>query len=207
MSALPPAPLDPFWQTLCRRRSIRRYDGRSLTRPQIERLLTAAVWAPNAHNRQPWRFAVLADPARQQGLAAALAAAWAKDLAAEGAGAAEIARRLAISQARIGGAGALVLGCLSMAEMDSYPTPERQQLEWLLAVQSTALALGNLLLAAQHEGLAACWMCAPLFAPAVVQRALDLPADWQPQALITLGYAAETRTKTRKPLDEVVVWL
>ena len=30
------------------------------------------------------------------------------------------------------------------------------------------------------SGLAACWMCAPLFCPEVVRRALELPADWQP---------------------------
>lgn len=207
MSALSAPPLDPFWQTLYNRRSIRRYDGRPLTRAHVERLLAAAIWAPNAHNRQPWRFAILLDPARRQALAAALAAAWAADLAADGAAAAEAARRVALSQARINGAGAVVLGCLSMAEMDAYADEERRRLEWLLAVQSTALALGHLLLAAQHEGLAACWMCAPLFAPATVRATLDLPTDWQPQALITLGYAAETRTKTRKPLEEVVLWL
>ena len=73
-----------------------------------------------------------------------------------------------------------------------------QRLEWLMAAQSTALALGNLLLAAHHEGLAACWMCAPLFAPDIVRDVLDLPADWEPQALITLGYPAETREKDEK---------
>ena len=126
--------------------------------------------------------------------------------AADGVEPALARRRADISRARISSAGALVLGCLTMAEMDRYPDPERRRQEWLLAAQSTALALGQLLLAAQHEGLAACWMCAPLFAPDLVRQALDLPADWEPQALITLGYPAETRTSTRRPLEEVVVW-
>ena len=74
-----------------------------------------------------------------------------------------------------------------------------------MAVQSTTLALGNLLLAAHHEGLGARWMRAPLFAHDRVREAFDLPADWEPQALITLGYPAETQTKERRPLAEVVV--
>ena len=51
-----------------------------------------------------------------------------------------------------------------------------------MAVQSTAMAVQNMLLLAHAEGLAACWMCAPLFCPDTVRAALDLPADWQPQA-------------------------
>ena len=34
---------------------------------------------------------------------------------------------------------------------------------------------------------------------------LSLPPDWQPQGLITVGYPAETKTKTRAPL-ETRVW-
>jgi coenzyme F420-0:L-glutamate ligase/coenzyme F420-1:gamma-L-glutamate ligase len=64
----------------------------------------------------------------------------------------------------------------------------------------------NLLLAAHEAGLGACWMCAPLFCPDVVGSALDLPEDWQPQALVTLGYPMETREKTRQPLETRVVW-
>lgn len=197
---------DDFWQTMLGRRSVRRYAATPVPRSVLERLLTAAIWAPNAHNRQPWRFAVTHDRGRQQRLAEAMAAYWQAALAADGVDAETIARRTTLSYQRISGAGALVVGCLTMAEMDAYADAGRQRLEWLMAVQSTALALGNLLLAAHHEGLGACWMCAPLFAPDRVREAFELPADWEPQALITLGYPAETRTKERRPLAEVVAW-
>ncbi len=197
---------DDFWQTLLGRRSLRVYAATPVPRSVLERLLTAAIWAPNAHNRQPWRFAVTHDRVQQQRLAETMAAYWEAALAADGVDADTIARRTTLSYERISGAGALVVGCLTMAEMDAYPDAGRQRLEWLMAVQSTALALGNLLLAAHHEGLGACWMCAPLFAPDRVREAFDLPADWEPQALITLGYPAETRTKERRPLAEVVAW-
>ena len=64
----------------------------------------------------------------------------------------------------------------------------------------------NLLLAAHALGLGACWMCAPLFCPDVVVDALRLPADWQPQGLVTLGWPAQTRSRGRRPLDEVLLW-
>jgi len=201
---------DPFWRTLLDRRSVRRYTGQPVPRGLLERLLTAAIWAPNAHNRQPWRFAVVAQAEAQHRLAAAMAERWERDLLADGADPALAGRRAAISRQRISGAGAVVLGCLTMTEMDHYPDPQRQRLEELMAAQSLALALGNLLLAAHHEGLAGCWMCAPLFVPDLVRETLELPPDWEPQALITLGYPAgypaETRTSARRPLSDVVLW-
>jgi len=197
---------DVFWQTLLTRRSIRRYQQKQIPRALIERLLKAAIWAPNAHNRQPWRFAVVMEPARQDLLARRLAARWEEEMKEEGVPLPEIARRTERSYQRITAANVLIAGCLTMAEMDVYGDERRRPLEWQMAVQSTALALVQLLLAAHHEGVAACWLCAPLFAPDVVREALALPEDWEPQALITLGYAAEVRESQRKPLEEVVLW-
>jgi F420 biosynthesis protein FbiB-like protein len=98
--------------------------------------------------------------------------------------------------------------CLTIAEMDVYPDRRRKKAEFVMAVQSAALAAQNLLLAAHAEGLGACWLCAPLFCPEAVRAALDLPADWEPQALITLGYPAEAgKPAVRKPLAEVVIEL
>jgi nitroreductase len=75
-----------------------------------------------------------------------------------------------------------------------------------MGAQSVAIAVQNLFLAAHVEGLGACWMCAPLFCPDVVTTVLDLPPDWEPQALITMGYPAEVKTSTRAPLDIRLVW-
>jgi hypothetical protein len=43
-------------------------------------------------------------------------------------------------------------------------------------------------------------MCAPLFAPDVVREALDLPRDWEAQALITVGYPAD-KGKLKERVD------
>jgi F420 biosynthesis protein FbiB-like protein len=129
------------------------------------------------------------------------------DLVADGLRPEVIERDVGRSYQRITQAPALILVCLTLAEMDSYPDPERQQKEWLMAVQSTAMAGQNLLLAAHALHLGACWMCAPLFCPGTVTETLNLPPDWQPQGLITLGYPDGERQSTRTQLDGRVLFV
>jgi F420 biosynthesis protein FbiB-like protein len=128
------------------------------------------------------------------------------DLTADGVAPELIARDVSRSYSRISGAPLAILVCLSMADMDRYPDARRNEAEYNMAVQSVAMAAQNLLLAAHAEGLGACWMCAPLFCPDVVRHALDLPQDWQPQALITLGYPAAVRESSRHALETRVLW-
>ncbi|MBI5669425.1 MAG: nitroreductase family protein [Chloroflexi bacterium] len=193
-------------QAILRRRSVRRYRPDPVPRDVVMTLLEAAIWAPSAHNRQPWRFAVVETPAQKVALAEAMGARLRQDLQADGLPETMIEADAARSYARVTSAPALVVLCLTLADMDVYPDERRMQNEYLMAVQSAALAGQNLLLAAHDAGLGACWLCAPLFASEVVRGVLCLPDDWQPQALITLGYPAETREKTRRPLEEVVLW-
>jgi coenzyme F420-0:L-glutamate ligase/coenzyme F420-1:gamma-L-glutamate ligase len=188
------------------RRSIRRYIERPVPRDVLHRLLEAAQWAPSAHNRQPWRFVVITDPVRRASLAQAMGESFRRDLEADALSPDEVNRQVARSYERISRAPAVIVLCLSMADMDRYPDTRRQQAEWVMAVQSAALAAQNLLLMAHAEGLGACWMCAPLFCPEVVQVALSLPEDWEAQALLTVGYPAEQRTKDREPLETRTLW-
>ena len=189
---------------LFERRSIRRYRSDPVPRPMLERLLNAAVWAPSAHNRQPWRFVVISGRPLKEKLAQAMGRKLRADLVADGAPPEVIDKDVNRSYGRITAAPALILVALTMADMDTYPDEGRQQNEWLMAVQSTAMAGQNLLLAAHALGLGACWMCAPLFCPEVIRQTLDLPADWQPQGLVTVGYPAEQRQKGRLPLSKAV---
>ncbi|MCO5207473.1 MAG: nitroreductase family protein [Anaerolineae bacterium] len=192
-----------FDQLLQSRRSIRRYTDEPLSRELIDRLLTAATWAPSAHNRQPWRFVVIDSAETKHRLAVAMGNQLRIDLSADTIASAMIESDIARSYARITGAPALILLCLTITDMDSYPDKKRRRKEWIMAVQSVAMAGQNLLLAAHAHGLGACWMCAPLFCPDVVRSALSLPIDWEPQGLITLGNPAQSRSKTRRKLDDV----
>ncbi|HSH02649.1 MAG TPA: nitroreductase family protein [Anaerolineae bacterium] len=182
------------------RRSIRRYQPTPIPQTLLEQLLTTANWAPSAHNRQPWRWAVLTQPQHKHQLATAMGQRLTQDLTTDNLDPALIAKDVNRSYQRLTQAPALVIVCLTMADMDTYPDPRRQAHEHHMAVQSTAMAGQNLLLAAHALGLGACWLCAPLFCPQTVRHTLNLPSDWEPQGLITLGYPAQTRTKTRHPL-------
>jgi F420 biosynthesis protein FbiB-like protein len=194
----------PTLDAIFTRRSIRRYTSEPVGRVVIEQILAAAAWAPSAHNRQPWRFAVVETAAQKETLARAMGARLRDDLQADGVAEAVIEKDTARSYSRITSAPVLIALCLSMVDMDVYPDEKRSRAEMVMAVQSVAMAGQNLLLAAHELGLGACWMCAPLFCPEVVRAALDLPDDWQPQALLTLGYPAETREKMRNALQ--VLW-
>jgi coenzyme F420-0:L-glutamate ligase / coenzyme F420-1:gamma-L-glutamate ligase len=193
-------------ETLFTRRSIRRYKLDPVPRELIETLLTAAVWSPSAHNRQPWRFAVVETASQKETLAKAMGARLRRDLEADGVPEAVIEADTSRSYSRITAAPVLIALCLSVVDMDTYKDEKRNHNEYLMAVQSVAMAGQNILLSAHDVGLGACWMCAPLFCPDVVQVALSLPDDWQPQALLTIGYPAETREKTRRPLESSVLW-
>lgn len=193
-------------QWLRDRRSIRRYRPDPVPRALIDELLEAAIWAPSAHNRQPWRFAVLSSPVHKAALAQAMGENLRADLTADHVPAAVIARDVARSYDRITQAPVVIVLALSLADMDVYADARRNQNEWIMAVQSAAMAGQNLLLAAHACGLGACWLCAPLFCPEAVRATLGLPADWQPQALITVGYPAETRSKTRAPMAERAIF-
>ena len=197
----------PFYELVRSRRAIRRYTGEPVAREVVELLLETAVWAPSAHNRQPWRFAVLSQPASKKTLAQAMGNRLRSDRTADGDPADVIEQDVARSYARITGAPVVIVVCLSLRDMDSYPDPRRQQAERDMAMQSVAMAAQNLLLLAHAEGLGACWLCAPLFVPQLVVETLNLPADWEPLGLITLGWSAETKEKTRQPLESKVLFL
>ncbi|MBI5526893.1 MAG: nitroreductase family protein [Deltaproteobacteria bacterium] len=47
---------------LMKRRSIRKFSGKTLSKAQVRTLLEAAMCAPSANNKQPWRFIVVTDP-------------------------------------------------------------------------------------------------------------------------------------------------
>lgn len=188
------------------RRSVRRFQPRPIPPQVLEQVIEAATWAPSAHNQQPWRFVVLRSSAARLALAQGLGEAFYCDLLRDGLAEAEASERVEASRRRIERAPAAILLCLDQGAVPAASDQRRQALEQLMAAQSVALAGENLLLAAQALGLGAVWMCAPLFAPEVAQRVLDLPASWQPQSLILLGYpAAEPKPRPRFMFAEVMI--
>jgi F420 biosynthesis protein FbiB-like protein len=186
------------------RRSVRRYQPAAIGRDVVERLLAAASRAPSAHNRQPWRFAALNSMESKHALATAMGGKLRQDRSADGDASDIIEADIARSYQRITQAPLVIVVFVDMTEMDRYPDDARNEAEYLMAVQSTAMATQNLLLAAQAEGLGASIMCAPLFCPGIVAESLNVPADWRAQMLLTIGVpGAPSRDRPRKPLDQI----
>ena len=205
--SLPPA-VRILLEQIRTRRSIRRYRPDPIPRIWVMALLEAARWAPSAHNRQPWRFVVVEDPAWKARLAQAMGERLTADLRRDGVPEERIAEEVARSYERIVSAPLGIVVCLSMAEMDRYPDARRQAAERTMAAQSVAMAGQNILLMAHALGLGACWICAPLFCPEVVQETLGLPADWEPQGMILVGFpAGPPREKPRRPIEAFTRWL
>jgi coenzyme F420-0:L-glutamate ligase/coenzyme F420-1:gamma-L-glutamate ligase len=137
-----------------------------------------------------------------------MGAAFRKDLLADGLAVEAVEQQVGRSQARILQAPAVVVLCLTMAEMDHYSDRRRQRAEFRMALQSVALVGGQLLLAAHGEGLGGVWVCAPLFAPQAVAEALLLPADWEPQGMLLLGYPESVPSaRPRKSLDDIILFI
>jgi F420 biosynthesis protein FbiB-like protein len=189
------------------RRSIRRFDDRPVSRALLERILRTACAAPSAHNSQPWRFAVVSAGGERRRLADRMADEFRRDLRADGLTEEVVETRASRAVDRLLCAPAAVVLCSTTSDRTRFADQRRNQAETTMALQSVSLAGGQLLLAAHAEGLGACWMCGPLFAPQAVRETLRLPDDWEPQALIVLGWPAEQPTaRDRRPLDDMVIW-
>jgi coenzyme F420-0:L-glutamate ligase / coenzyme F420-1:gamma-L-glutamate ligase len=170
----------------------------------IENILTTATFAPSAHNRQPWRFAVVTDSSVKAKLADAMSIEFAHDLESDKLPHEEIQRRVTRSRERIMSAPVVILLSLDMSEMDIYPDEKRNKAEYLMATQSVANAGMQLLLAAYAEGLGGVWVCSPLFVPETIQRVLALPQTWEPQAMFFVGYPETIpEARERKHLEEI----
>lgn len=110
------------------------------------------------------------------------------------------------SYQRITQAPVVIVVFLTLEDMDVYSDKQRNHYEYIMAVQSTAMAVQNLLLSAHAAGLGACWMCAPLFCIDTVLTALQAPAHWKPQSIITMGYPVnKPLDKPRKILSEIYI--
>ena len=189
---------------ITKRRSIRKYTIHEVSKETCDEILEAATWAPSAHNAQPWRFSVLTEASTKEALAGAMAKAWIEDLRKNDTPH-KLARKLIKrSIERFTTAPVVVVACVEMAELAMPIEDGRREIERDLALQSLGAAIENLLLTAHSKGLGACWYCAPIFCKNIVKEILHLPTNFEPQALVTIGYPSEIpATPKRKPSQDI----
>lgn len=141
-------------------------------------------------------------------LAEAMARDFERDLLRDGIPPEKIQAQIKRSKERIKSAPAVILLCLDMSEMDSYPDEKRQHAERIMAIQSVAAAGLQILLAAHAEGLGGVWVCGPLFVQKTIQQTLNLSLHWESQAMFFIGYPGESpEPRERKSVQDIAIFL
>jgi nitroreductase len=201
------------------RRSLRRFEPRAVERPILERLFSAAITAPSATNRQPWRFAAVTAPAKRAAIVDAvrqrcteMKAVIARSHHAEDFGSygdfffepIESAQVIVIPQYREYPDMIAQLIASGGGDPASFDTASAMQAE----LCSTSAAIMCLLLQAHAEGLGACWMAGPMVARRDIQQILGIAAPWRMVGAVAIGWpeAPPADRPGRKPLDKVVTW-
>lgn len=199
------------------RRSVRSFGKEAPPRDAIEALLEAAITAPSASNKQPWRFLVVTRRALIDEMAAAVRAS--VDLVARHVDPTWEASFRAYGDyfTRFEAAPVVIvplhrpLAILSGMVDASLPADARERIvrmEVDSGIIGTSLAIENLLLMAAEMGLGASGMTGPLLASDRLRALLSVPPSWSIAALIPVGHPAETPGPTsRKPLAHVVQWI
>jgi len=177
-------------EAVAARRSVRAFQDRAVPRDLVERAVSLAVQAPAPHHSSPWRFALLDSAEEKARLATDMGAAWQADLTADGLPSDRIEAILSRSDGLLRSTPLLTVCCADMSRSHDYPDDRRRLAEWSLFAHSVGAALQIYMTALAESGVASCWISAPVFCREQVQRALSLPAEVEPHALVLVGYAS-----------------
>ncbi|MFG0326340.1 MAG: nitroreductase family protein [Phycisphaerales bacterium JB037] len=190
-----------FYQTMDRRRTVRMFSDRPVSRETIEWCIRAAGTAPSGAHKQPWRFVAVQSPAMKKQI---------RD-------AAEAEEREFYERR----AGAEWLRDLAPFGTDPHK-PFLEIAPWLIAVfklaktdaggqvyylnESVGIATGMLLSALHHAGLATLTHTpSPM---GFLAEVLGRPANERAFLLIPVGYPSDdcvVPRLERKPLEEIMV--
>ena len=176
------------------RRSIRQFTDRPVRREEIERLLEAAVQAPNHRLTQPWRFYVLGPEARRA-YGAVLGARKAKRVEDPEAARAVLEKVVAAAAAL----PAQIAVSMTLAE-----NPEVREEDYA----ATMMAVQNVLLTARAMGLATHLKTGATMEDPRARAAVGVPDNERIVVLIEIGEPAEEpEMKIRRTAAEVTTWV
>lgn len=170
------------------RHARRAFSDRKIQKDVLDRVFTAATYAPSCSNKQPWRFMVCSEDAALEKARTALSGGnyWAK-----------VAPVLVVVTTR--------------DELDCRLNDDRNYAQF-----DTGMATMNLMLQATHEGLYAHPMAG--WDPAVLREQFSIESETRVIAVLALGYPGDAKNlnekhaesevseRTRKPLNEVLQW-
>jgi F420 biosynthesis protein FbiB-like protein len=193
-----------FWELIKSRRSTRVFRTEIVPSELIRNIIQAGCCSPSAHNGQPWRFMTFTGRSERVRFAELMTKHMQHELTQNGESVESIEKRKERTILRLTNAPVAILICCEYPQMDGKPA--NITMERMLHIQSVASAIGYMLLAAQAEGLGACWVGYPTFCPSSLFEEFGLPVNWEPQAAILVGYPGEIPLEaTRTPIDRMVL--
>jgi nitroreductase len=183
-----------LFDALLARRSVKEFTRRPLSREEIERVLQAAVSAPNHRMTEPWRFYVLGPEARRA-YGAALGARKAKRVE-DPAAAAEVSRK-------VEGKHAALPAMLAVSVVVAADPEVREE-----DLAATHMAIQNLMLAAAAIGLGTHLKTGAVMGDPRARAAVGVPEGERIVATIELGEpAAQPSPKARKAAADLTTWV
>jgi nitroreductase len=198
------------------RRSIRKFLPKLPDRTLVERLIEAAVTAPSASNKQPWRFIIVTDANVKARMAAAVRAAVERVAGHIEPQFQSAFRGYGDYFTRFEDAPVVIvpiyrpLTLLSNMVDENLSAKDQQNIVFMeqqSGVVSTSLAMENLLLMAHELGLGASGLTGPLIARDDLSEILAIPPGWGIVALVAVGYPDEKpAAPARKSPAEVTRW-
>jgi iodotyrosine deiodinase len=195
-----------FFELCNRRRTVRHFSSKPVSRELLETLVLTAGTAPSGANKQPWRFIIVTDAELKRKIRIAaekeekesyerrMPQEWLDDLAALGTD---------WHKDFLEVAPALIAVFSVEYEKDGESARKNYYV-----MESVGLAVGVLIVAIHNAGLVSL-----THTPSPMQflrEILNRPSNERPFVLIPVGYPAENVTVPdikRKPLDQISIWL
>jgi nitroreductase len=183
-------------QAIATRRSVGKVKPERPPRELIERMLDAAVQAPNHHLTEPWRFIVLAGEAREElGRVMADVLRQRLDDPDGDAGRVQLAKE---AEKPLRAPVLIVVGTKLSDNPRIVPVED---------IEATAAAVENMLLAAHDLGLAAQWRTGDAAYDPTVKSFFGLSPEDQLAGFIYVGYPdKEPGTRERTPAGAKTEW-
>ena len=185
-----PATETTVYEAIHSRRMNNEFSEEVPPRAALQRMLDAAVWAPNHRLTNPWRFFVLEKGGAKRAEVAQLA--YDNLFARSG------------NHENVDGSRQRVLDAPALLYVYSIPGDSEEMTQENYA--AACCAVQNLLLAAVAEGLAGDWSTGNTTRHPGLAATLGGEADWTMVGALFIGYPSRPSASLREPADAVTVW-
>ena len=179
------------YEAIHNRRMNNEFTDAAPSRESLQRMLDAAVWAPNHRLTNPWRFFVLEKGGQKRAEVAQLA--YDNLFARSG------------NHENADGSRQRVLDSPGLIYVYSVPGDSEEMTQENYA--AACCAVQNLLLAAVAEGLAGDWSTGNTARHPALAETLGGESDWTMVGALFIGQPSRPSASVRAPADEVTAWL